>query len=371
MPSLNPVRFLKKSLFQQREESELQKEAALRKDVRESIESGAVVGQAYVVMNGLATVVASYGLLANSGAVVIGAMVIATLLGPITGIALALVDGNFVLLRRALIAEALGVALVLGASVAIGRIHSDMPLTQEILSRTQPNILDLMIALAGGAAGAYATVSPRVSAGLVGVAIATALVPPLATSGICLARGDLGLAWGGFLLFFTNFVAIQFATSAVMWILGFHKVSVRQEAKFSSFLKHNAVSISLLLFLIWGLWRTFHFSIVERSYRSEVEDRLKMAMAKYPGVELTGVDYQLRDGTQVIVGVIRTPYSFAPNRVSEIQATLPRKYGREPELHIRSVLVKETSATGYLHEQPAQEPATPTGPVETIVPNTP
>ena len=82
-----------------------------------------------------------------------------------------------------------------------------------------------MIALAGGAAGAYATVSPRLSVGLVGVAIATALVPPLSTCSICLARGETRLAFGGFLLFFANFVAIQFASSVVMFLHGYHKMS--------------------------------------------------------------------------------------------------------------------------------------------------
>jgi uncharacterized membrane protein len=73
---------------------------------------------------------------------------------------------------------------------------------------------------AGRAAGAYATVSPRVSAGLVGVAIATALVPPVAASGLCLARGEFMLAWGAFELFLTNFAAIQFTTSVMMWLFG-------------------------------------------------------------------------------------------------------------------------------------------------------
>jgi hypothetical protein len=72
----------------------------------------------------------------------------------------------------------------------------DIPITSEIMTRTAPNFLDLMIALAGGVAGAYATVSFRLSLALVGVAIATALVPPLASAGILLARGEISLALG-------------------------------------------------------------------------------------------------------------------------------------------------------------------------------
>ncbi len=86
--------------------------------------------------------------------------------------------------------------LVLCMALLIGVIHRDAPLTREILARTRPTLLDLIIALAGGAAGAYASASPRLSAGLVGVAIATALVPPLSACGICLGRGEANLGCG-------------------------------------------------------------------------------------------------------------------------------------------------------------------------------
>jgi uncharacterized membrane protein len=94
-------------------------------------------------------------------------------------------------------------------------------LTGEIYARTALNLMDLMIALGGGAAGAFVMTSPRLSVAFVGVAIATALVPPLSASAICLARGDYGLAFGAFGLAFTNIVAIQMASSFVMWIGGF------------------------------------------------------------------------------------------------------------------------------------------------------
>src|SRR3954469_737365 len=90
----------------------------------------------YVVMNTLATVVACYGLLADSPAVVIGAMIIAMLLGPIVGVALGLVDGNYKLLRRALGAEIGGAVIVLVVAFVIGWLHRDLPVTHEILVRT-------------------------------------------------------------------------------------------------------------------------------------------------------------------------------------------------------------------------------------------
>ena len=166
-------------------------------------------------MNGLAAVVACYGLFENSPAVVIGAMIIAMLLGPISGVALGLVDNNNDLLKKAFWTLSGGIGIVYVVAFALGVIHHDFPLTDEIYARTSPNFMGLMIGLGGGAAGAYAMITPRLSVAFVGVAIATALVPPLASSAICLARGDYRLAFGAFLLAFTNIIAIQVACSLV------------------------------------------------------------------------------------------------------------------------------------------------------------
>jgi len=151
-------------------------------------------------MNVLATVIACYGLFENSPAVVIGAMIIAMLLGPISGVALGLVERNNPLLRRALSTLAGGVSVVYGTAFLVGLVHSEFPLTGEIYTRTAPNLMDLLIALGGGAAGAYAMVSPRLSVAAVGVAISTALVPPLSSSAICVARGEYRLGLGALLL---------------------------------------------------------------------------------------------------------------------------------------------------------------------------
>ena len=161
-----------------------------RAKIRANINSNSAFDAAYVTMNGLATVVACYGLFANSPAVVIGAMIIAMLLGPIVGVSLGLVDKNNELVRKALPTLVGGFLIVYGTAFILGVIHRDFPLTDEIYARTTPNLMDLMIALGGGAAGALSMISSRLSVAFVGVAIATALVPPLSASAICLARGE-------------------------------------------------------------------------------------------------------------------------------------------------------------------------------------
>jgi uncharacterized hydrophobic protein (TIGR00271 family) len=181
-----------------------------KETVREKIREGAQLNLAFLVMNILAATIASYGLFANSPAVVIGAMIVAMLLGPIAGVALALVDGDTRLLLQSLTTLLAGTVGVMVAAFIIGLFHRDIPITNEIMVRTAPNLIDLMVALAGGAAGAYASVSPRLSVALVGVAIATALVPPLCSACILFAHGQMDLGFNALLLTFTNMVAIQF-----------------------------------------------------------------------------------------------------------------------------------------------------------------
>lgn len=319
-----------------------------------SIRENAAFTAPYVVMNTLATMVACYGLLQNSTAVVIGAMIIAMLLGPISGIALALVSGDNALLRKALLAEAGGVLVVLGVAFVIGKIHQDLPLTQEILSRTSPNILDLTIALAGGAAGAYATVSPRLSVGVVGVAIATALVPPLATCSICLARGENHLAFGGLLLFFANLVAIQFASSVVMYLHGYSKMSKHVVGR-RLLAERNAVTFGLLVILASILGVDFSQSIAKQSFEANTRHALEQALLTYPGVHLADLRFQQNGNQEIVTAVLRTPYSFSPERVAAMEAKLPSPKSEKTELHIRSVITKETSRKGYLHELPPNQ----------------
>ncbi len=101
-------------------------------------------------------------------------MIVAMLLGPIAGMSLSLVDSDMRLLLRSLFTLLSGTVVVMVTSFIIGILHRDIPVTEEILARTNPNLIDLMVALAGGEAGAYASVSARLSAALVGVAISTA-----------------------------------------------------------------------------------------------------------------------------------------------------------------------------------------------------
>jgi uncharacterized hydrophobic protein (TIGR00271 family) len=315
--------------------------------IRAAIDSNSGFDAAFVTMNVLATVLACYGLFENSPAVVIGAMIIAMLLGPISGIGLGLVDRNDRLLRKALAALAGGVAVVYGTAFILGLVHSEFPLTNEIYARTSPNVMDLMIALGGGAAGAYSMITPRLNLSWVGVAISTALVPPLSSSAICVARGEYRLGLGALLLAFANMVGIQVAGSMVVWFGGYHG---EEAARRASGLRRNFVSIAVLWVLAVLLTLSLRRLITNELYAASVRKILRAEAVAHKGAYLADVRFQRESGRSLVVAVYRTPEPFAPREVSAIEPKLPLRPGEQSlELRIRSIPVTVASKSGYLY----------------------
>ncbi len=175
----------------------------------------------FSVMITLSVVVAVMGLSANSAAVVIGAMLLAPLMQPVLATAACV---SMALFRKAL--RSFGVvvmasvwAVALAYLLSVFFVNGELP--SEVTSRTAPDIRDLVVALAAGTAGAYATVRKDASASLPGVAVAVALVPPLGAIGISLESGNTTFAWGALLLYTTNLFAIVLAGLIVFIVTGF------------------------------------------------------------------------------------------------------------------------------------------------------
>ena len=291
-------------------------------EVRVRIEANALPSKMYFIMNILSAIIASYGLVTNSAAVVIGAMLVAMMLGPITGIALAIIDHRMPLLRKSLVTVLLGISLVVLVGFIVGWLHKDQPLTVEILSRTQPTSMDLMIALAGGTAGAYAMVSPHLSVAVVGVAVATALVPPLAASGILFANGEMQMGLGALLLALTNIIAIQFTNALVLWLLGFRRL-VDDDYKsktYLTFLRRNAVT----LLLLGGLGTYLSINLQTSAKQQGFENNVKETINSYfsdKGNVLTNTQFDKSDTNQVVRAVIRgetTPSSYDVRKIEAI-----------------------------------------------------
>ena len=309
-----------------------------RESVRQSIRTNGAFDATYVSMNTLATLIACYGLFENSPAVIIGAMVVAMLMGPIASVALALVDSDMPLLRTSLLALVGGAVGVMATAFILGCIHRDVPVTDEILARTAPNFMDMMIALAGGAAGAIATITPRLSSAFVGVAIATALVPPLSVSSLLLARGEYHLSGAAFLLAFTNMVAIQFAFSGVLWLMGFRRVSSVAGIQFGTFLKRSAVSLILLAGLALVLVSNLQRLISTEVFKSSVERTLTQKVNASPGSHLVEVRFDQAGQTTIALAVVRGPHAPTAQEIAELESKLPlTPAGTKAELRVRFV----------------------------------
>jgi uncharacterized hydrophobic protein (TIGR00271 family) len=223
----------------------------------------------FCMLIALSSSIAAFGLLADSGAVVIGAMLVAPLMLPIMGAAAAVVTADNRRLLRALAIIALGtvLAILVGwatSVVAGGSVIDVRALPNEIRSRTFPGLLDLGIAITAGAAAGY--IQPRRSAvsALPGVGIAVALVPPLATVGITFELGLETEARNAMLLYLTNLAAIVFAAGLAMLLSGF-----RPQARAGRAVLRKRLLITLLAVLLVAIPLYRHTRSVIRDLRLE------------------------------------------------------------------------------------------------------
>ncbi|MED5470979.1 MAG: DUF389 domain-containing protein, partial [Verrucomicrobiota bacterium] len=166
------------------------------------------------------TALASLGLMLDSSPVIIGAMLVAPLMTPILGAGLSLVQGNKTLMMDCLKSVLLGYFCALVMGVFLGFFGMVYGITDQILRRTEPDIPDLLIAFLSGMAAAYCFSRPKLVSALAGVAIAAALVPPIATAGIGIALGKAEIASGSTLLFATNVVFIILGASMTFVAVG-------------------------------------------------------------------------------------------------------------------------------------------------------
>src|SRR5215469_2997445 len=335
------------------------RDEAHRSATRELVASGSTLTGPYLAMNGAATLLAGFGLLQNSPAVIIGAMLVAMLYGPIVGVALALAEANLPLLARSLLAEIAGAVWVLAVSYVIGMVSREVSIGTEILARTSPNILDLLIGLVGGIAGGFTYISTGLSGVIVGVAIATALVPPLTSCGILLAHHLPGLAAGAFLLFLANFTAIAIGAMIVFYLAGHRPQAADQAHKV---LIPRLISLALLAVLAVHFTVMFRRAIAQSLLENGIRKTLSREVANIPLAHLVTVTFSTSEGGTVAWVVVRTPHPVPPEEVGRLSDLVNRATGSSVRLYVTSVITAETSREGYIYDPkslPAEDPRDP------------
>jgi uncharacterized hydrophobic protein (TIGR00341 family) len=213
-----------------------------REELYEDIKDAAHCSRVYLAMVALSTIVAAIGLYYNSVAIIIGAMVIAPLLGPNMALALATALGDLTLLRRALLTALAGIAAAMVLAVIIGVLLQINPASPEIASRDGAGPGDIVVALASGAAGALAFTT-GVSATLIGVMVAVALLPPLVAFGLLLGGGHPAPAMGALSLFLMNLICVNLAGVTTFLVQGIRPATWWE--------KDRAVKATRIAIVLW------------------------------------------------------------------------------------------------------------------------
>ena len=315
--------------------------------VRQEIERGSEPRPQFYSMVAISTGIAAFGLIMNNTAVVIGAMLVAPLMTPIFGIALALVRGDAALLGRSIRAEVAGVFLSVLMAICIGFLIPELDVTDEMLGRTAPNLLDLLVAIFAGTAGAYAMVDERISPALPGVAISTAIVPPLANTGLCIKLEAFQGAIGSFLLFFANFLSILLVASVIFFAAGMAR-ELRKTSKKDIFRRFGLTAIGFILMATF-LSVELNLMAEKRHLEDVINAVLAEELAKLPATSIQEIRHEKRDEIIYILAHVHSPTMFSPARVKKIQSRINAMLGQPTQLFLRSTLTQDVTATGAIN----------------------
>ena len=278
----------------------------------------------------LSAIISTLGLLANSVAIIIGAMIIAPLMGPIIGMAFSVAMGNRKLLRRSSFTLFKGVLLTVITSWLTASLIGLETVESEILSRTNPTLLDFGIAMAAGLAGAFTQTRRSIADAIPGVAIAVALVPPLSVIGIGLGLGENAIASGAFLLFSTNLICIIFFGSLVFLFQSYGNL---ERAK-------KGLAMSTMVMFALGLPLTL--SMRELIIKKNVSSQISYIIAKETDV-FSNADVELvtviprSDSLKIDIEVAAPLNSISQADIDLVRVLLTRKIGQPIDLKVEII----------------------------------
>ena len=289
------------------------------KELFQLLRQNAKLKSSYLVLMVLSTMLATFGLFANSSPVVIGAMILAPLMSPIISLSMGALrqDKSLITQSAQTILTGMGIAMLF--AVILTWFTPIQSAGHEILSRTRPNLLDLGIAVISGIAGAYAHAREEVAKTLAGVAIAVALIPPLAVSAIGLAWLDWEVALGALLLLITNLAGIVLAGSFTFMLLGFSPFK----------LATRGMLISLLVVLLLSIPLALSFSQMVRVHRFTRE----MEKMEYKGLQIKDVQVQTLNPLRIGVKLV-TEEPLNTDQLDAFKLDVEKHLERDVELEV-------------------------------------
>ncbi|MDH3788702.1 MAG: TIGR00341 family protein [Xanthomonadales bacterium] len=245
------------------------------------------------VLMTLSTVIATAGLLSDSAAVVIGAMLVAPMMNPVMGAAGSVVMGwSSRFYRSILLVLTMGLGAVL-LSMAITALSPEIVfLPEQVLARTRPTFYDLLIALAAGSAGAY-TITHKESGAIPGVAVAVALLPPLASAGVLIVALEMELALRALVLFLTNLIAMVLAAALTFMAAGVSPASARRRS--ASFIKSQLWLFALLMIAVSIPLYFYSQKVIFDAEYKAAKSELLQSWLRENNLTLTGIDFRVEE----------------------------------------------------------------------------
>ncbi|MCY7399112.1 MAG: DUF389 domain-containing protein [Sphingomonas bacterium] len=297
----------------------------------------------YAFMTMMSAGIAVLGLLLSSPAVVIGAMLISPLMSPILGLGFSLALFDFAEMRRSLTALLIGTMVAVAFTVVIVVASPLKATTAEILARTRPSLFDLLVALFAALAGTFAIIRGRGEA-IVGVAIATALMPPLAVIGYGIATWNMPVLAGSTALFVTNFVTIALAAMILARFYGFgHFLSRRQSWAQTVLL--FAMFVAMAVPLAISLEQIAREALITTKVRTTLSQRFG------ENARVTQLEIDFETDPLLVRSVIIAPRA-APKSSADLRAKLQTVLGRPVDLQLDQVLL--TPGVGAIDAQRAE-----------------
>ncbi|NEQ26819.1 MAG: DUF389 domain-containing protein [Microcoleus sp. SIO2G3] len=287
----------------------------------------------YLVLILGSCVIATLGLLSNSAAVIIGAMIIAPLMLPIRGLAFGALEGNIVLFRKGLMAVVVGTILAIFLAWFLGSLIRLPDFGSEVLARSKPTLLDLGIAVAAGGISGFAKVQPKVSGTLAGTAIAVALMPPICVVGLGLSQANWSLSWGASLLYLTNLLGITLSCMLTFLMSGYIPL----------YRAHKALGWALALTAI--LLIPLGISFAELIRQAQLEASLKRALLNrtitFQRVELIKSESNWLTKPPEVRLTVRSSEALTPKQVQLLEAFVEKEMGQKFNLIFQVSQVKE------------------------------
>ncbi len=298
--------------------------------INRSLWRGAVPSISFYVLLSLSGVIATFGLLASSAATIIGAMIVAPLMGPIIAIAYSIVAGNQRLLKRSSFTLVKGILLTVIISFLITKMVGIRSLGLEIGGRVSPTLLDMGVALAAGAAGSYAKSRKSIADALPGVAIAVALVPPLSVVGIGLAMNSQSVAVGSSLLFLANLTGIIFSGAIVFLWQGYGSLEKARQGLI--------VSITAVIILIFPLTFSLQTLLIQEQARRQISYLLYNKTQTFSDTKIRSIKVR-RGGKQLFVDMeVAAPFGLITDKqMQEVHDFLQEELKRPINFQVQIV----------------------------------